>query len=327
MKIHKHSIIGNKMEEKIYDVIIIGSGPAAYNCALYSSRAQRNPLLFKGNPLSSLPQGGQLTITTDVENFLGFDQPISGKELTDKFEKHALKFGTNMLDRSIIKVDLSSKPFKIEDDEGEFYLTKTLVIATGAKAKTLQIPSETKFWHHGISACAVCDGALPIFRNKIITIIGGGDTAMEEALFLTKYAKQVILIHRSSKFRASKIMIERVLQNQKITIKYDTVVLDGYSSSKNLEYIMVENTITKEKEKIETSGLFYAIGHQPNSSFLNGQVDIDENGYIKTKPGTTITSIPGVFACGDVQDKIYRQAITAAASGCMAALDIEMFLN
>lgn len=313
-----------------YDVIIIGSGPAGYCCALYSSRANRKVLLFEGSMDDGLYPGGQLTITSDIENYLGFPEGINGFDLTEKFKEQAKKFGTETIQKTVTKIDFNSYPYTIFVNE-KSYTTNSIVIATGATAKRLGIPNEERFWHHGISACAVCDGALPLFRNKPLAVVGGGDTAMEEASFLSKYGSKVYLIHRRDSFRASKIMVDRVMKNPKIEVVWNSVVVDG-SGEKNLGKLQIRNMISGEEKWLDVNGLFYAIGHTPNTNFLHGEsdmnrVEIDDDGYIITKPGTTHTNLPGVFACGDVQDKKYRQAITAAGSGCMAAIDVEHWLN
>ncbi len=315
----------SKTEKKVHEVIIIGSGPAAYCCGLYSSRANRNPILFEGTLDHGLMPGGQLTITTDVENYLGFSESVNGFDLTQKFKEHAVKFGLEVVEKTIVKTDFSKRPFMVSDGEQE-YFANAIVIATGANARKLGIPQEEKYWHHGISACAVCDGALPLFRKKPLVVVGGGDTAMEEATFLSKYGSIVYLVHRRDQFRASKIMVDRVLQNPKIKVVYDSVVVDAEGEGK-LEKVHLKNVKSGEVTKLEANGLFYAIGHSPNTGFLGGQVTLDEDKYIVTTPGSTKTNIEGVFACGDVQDKKYRQAITAAGSGCMAALDVEHWLK
>lgn len=311
--------------ECIYDVIIIGSGPAGYCCGLYSSRANRKVLLFEGALDDGLYPGGQLTITSDIENYLGFPESINGFELTEKFKEQAVKFGTETTQRTVIKIETKEYPF-IVHDKTDSYKTRSIVIATGATARRLGIQNEERFWHHGISACAVCDGALPLFRKKPLVVVGGGDTAMEEASFLSKYGSKVYLVHRRDSFRASKIMVDRVMRNPKIEVIWNSVIVDA-SGEKNLERLLIQNVTTQEEKWLDVNGLFYAIGHTPNTSFLENQIQLDEDKYIITKPGTTHTNIPGIFACGDVQDKKYRQAITAAGSGCMAAIDVEHWLN
>jgi thioredoxin reductase (NADPH) len=309
----------------IYDIIIIGSGPAGYCCGLYSARADRKVLLFEGSQDDGLYPGGQLTITSDIENYLGFPEGINGFELTEKFKNQAEKFGVKSISDTVVKVNLSSQPFQVFTKTNVYYC-KALVLATGATAKRLGLEKEEKYWHKGISACATCDGALPMFRNKPIFVVGGGDTAMEEASFLSKYGSKIYLVHRREEFRASKIMLDRVKNNPKIEILVNSVVFDLEGENK-LERVGVRNVKTGEEKWIDGNGLFYGIGHTPNTSFLDGQIELDEDGYILTEKGSTKTSRKGVFACGDVQDKIYRQAITAAGSGCMSAIDVEHWLN
>ena len=310
---------------KVYDVIIIGSGPAGYCCGLYSARANRNVLLFEGSMDDGLYPGGQLTITSDIENYLGFPEGINGFDLTEKFKAQAEKFGVKSVQKTVTKIDTSSHPYSVFEKEN-VYKTRSIVIATGATARLLGIPQEERFWHHGISACAVCDGALPMFRKKPLVVVGGGDTAMEEASHLSKYGSKVYLIHRRDSFRASKIMVDRVMKNPKIEVIWNSVVVDA-CGEKNLEKLLIRNVITGEEKWLDVNGLFYAIGHTPNTKFLENQIELDEDGYVVTKPGSTHTNISGVFACGDVQDKKYRQAITASGSGCMAAIDLEHWLN
>jgi thioredoxin reductase (NADPH) len=312
------------LAKKLHDIIIIGSGPAAYSCGLYAARANRHPILFEGTVADGLLPGGQLTITNDVENYLGFES-INGFDLTQKFKEHAIKFGLQVIEKTVKKVNFKQPPFTLFDGDKE-YRAKSVVIATGATARKLGIPKEEKFWHHGISACAVCDGALPLFRKKPLVVIGGGDTAMEEASFLTKFGSKVYVIHRRDSFRASKIMIDRVLQNPKIQVIWDTIVVDA-EGEKSLEKLHLKNLKTGETSVLEANGLFYAIGHVPNTAFLDKQLTLDEDNYIITVPGSTKTNIPGVFACGDVQDKKYRQAITSAGTGCMSSLDAEHWLS
>lgn len=314
-----------KMSQDNYDVIIIGSGPAGYCSGLYSGRANRKVLLFEGSMDDGLYPGGQLTITSDIENYLGFPEGINGFDLTEKFKQQAEKFGVTCIQKTVTKIDTSSTPFLVYQGEN-VYFTRSIVIATGATARRLGIPKEERFWHHGISACAVCDGALPLFRNKPLFVVGGGDTAMEEASFLSKYGSKVYLVHRRDSFRASKIMVDRVLNNPKIEVIWNSVVVDA-SGEKNLDKLLIRNLVSEEEKWLDANGLFYAIGHTPNTKFLENKLNLDEDGYVLTKPGTTHTNIPGVFACGDVQDKKYRQAITAAGSGCMAAIDVEHWLN
>ncbi|MBF0385826.1 MAG: thioredoxin-disulfide reductase [Candidatus Omnitrophica bacterium] len=307
------------------NIIIIGSGPAAHTAAIYTSRAKFDPLLFEGLMAGGVAAGGQLTTTTEVENFPGFPNGISGPELMDNIRAQSVKCGTRIKTLTVNRVDLNKKPFKVYTDEGEF-AAKALIVATGATAKRLNITGEETFWQRGISACAVCDGALPIYRNKILAVIGGGDTAIEEATHLTKYASKVLLIVRRDVLRASKAMQEKAMTNKKIEMIWNSNVLEAIGD-KSLSKIKVLNNKTNQEKIFEVGGLFYAVGHTPNTAFLDNQLKLDEFGYIITKPGTTDTSVCGVFACGDVQDKKYRQAITAAGSGCMAALDAEKYLS
>ena len=310
---------------KIENVIIIGSGPAAHTAAIYAGRSELKPLMFEGMMAGNIAAGGQLTTTTEIENFPGFPDGIGGSELMDQMRKQAIKCGARIETKTVTMIDLKSKPFKViaEKDSVE---TKTIIIATGATAKRLGIVNEDKFWQKGISACAVCDGALPLFRNKVLGIIGGGDTACEEALHLTKYASKVLMFVRRDVLRASKTMQDRVLNNDKIKMIWETHVAEAMGEQ-FLTSLKTKHAKTSKEDKMEVSGLFYAVGHEPNTDFLDGQIEIDEAGYIMTKPGTTQTNVSGVFACGDVQDKIYRQAITAAGSGCMAATEADHYLK
>lgn len=307
------------------NVIIIGSGPAAHTAAIYAARAELSPLLFEGEMAGGVAAGGQLTTTTEIENFPGFPTGIGGPELMIRMRDQAEHCGTRILTKTIHRVDFSKAPFTVWTDEAE-YTAKTIIIATGATAKRMGIPGEETYWQRGISACAVCDGALPIFRNKPLVVVGGGDSACEEATFLTKYASEVILLVRRDTLRASKAMQERVTSNPKIRILWNTT-LEKAEGEKLLTQVIIKNTETGATDAVACNGLFYAIGHTPNTAFLENQLPLDESGYIKTTPGSTLTATPGIFACGDVQDKRYRQAITAAGSGCMAALDAEHYLN
>jgi thioredoxin reductase (NADPH) len=326
----KISIILTIMEKnKIHKVVIIGSGPAAHTAAIYAARANLEPVMFEGFMAGGIAAGGQLTTTTEVENFPGFPEGISGPELMEKMRKQSLKFGTTIITETISKVDFSTRPFKLWREgfeEEDPVLAHSVIIATGATAKRLNIKGEELFWQRGISACAVCDGALPIFRNKPLVVVGGGDSACEEATYLTKFGSVVYLIHRRDKLRASKIMQERVMKNPKIKIIWDSAVIEALGDNV-LQKVKVQNLKTNQVQELEANGLFYAIGHKPNTDPFVGQIELDEDGYIITKPGTTQTNIAGVFAAGDVQDKRYRQAITAAGTGCMAALECEKFLE
>ncbi|KAL3341198.1 hypothetical protein AABB24_025650 [Solanum stoloniferum] len=310
-------------------VCIIGSGPAAHTAAIYAARAELKPILFEGWMANDIAPGGQLTTTSDVENFPGFPEGLAGGELMDRCRAQSVRFGTQIFTETVSNVDFSATPFKVMSDE-RTVLADTVIIATGAVAKRLEFPGSgdgaNGYWNRGISACAVCDGAAPIFRNKPLAVIGGGDSAMEEATFLTKYGSKVYIIHRRDEFRASKIMRNRALSNPKIEVIWNSAVVEAYGE-KSLGGLKVENVVTGEVSDLEVSGLFFAIGHEPATKFLDGQLQLDAERYVATVPGTTKTSIRGVFAAGDVQDKKYRQAITAAGSGCMAALDAEHYLQ
>ncbi|WZZ85623.1 hypothetical protein YC2023_114202 [Brassica napus] len=321
------------METHKTKVCIVGSGPAAHTAAIYAARAELTPLLFEGWMANDIAPGGQLTTTTDVENFPGFPDGILGVDLVAKFRKQSERFGTKIFTETVNKVDFSSKPFKLFTNT-RTVLADSVIVSTGAVAKRLSFPGSGEgaggFWNRGISACAVCDGAAPIFRDKPLVVIGGGDSAMEEANFLTKYGSKVYIIHRRDTFRASKIMQKRALSNPKIEVILNGSVVEAYGDENGkgvLGGLKVKNVVTGDVSDLKASGLFFAIGHEPATKFLDGQLELDEDGYVVTKPGTTKTSVAGVFAAGDVQDKKYRQAITAAGTGCMAALDAEHYLQ
>lgn len=313
------------MNNTIENIIIIGSGPAGHTAAIYAGRANLSPLLFEGEMAGGVSAGGQLTTTTDVENYPGFPKGIMGPELMYNMREQAEHCGTRILTKTIDSVDLSQRPFTVTAGQ-DTYKTNAIIIATGATAKRLHIKGEDSYWQKGISACAVCDGALPLFRNKPLVVIGGGDSACEEATFLTKFASKVYLLVRKDTLRASKVMQDRVLNNPKITLLWNTEAREAKGDGL-LREVEIINNVTNEISTLEVNGLFYAVGHKPNTDFLNGQVELDESGYIVTAPGTVQTSVPGVFAAGDVQDKHYRQAITSAGTGCMAALDAEHYLT
>ncbi len=301
--------------------MILGSGAAGLTAAIYTARADLEPVVIEGSQ-----PGGQLTITTDVENYPGFPKGILGPELMEEFKKQAERFGTKMIFGDVSAVDLKKKPFEITAGK-DLYTCDALIVATGASAKLLGIPSEKLLMGYGVSACATCDGFF--FKDKEVVVVGGGDTAMEEALFLTKFATKVTVVHRRNELRASKIMQDRAESNPKIAFLWDTIIDEILGDPKNggVVGVKLKNIKSGKVQDFKTDGVFIAIGHEPNTKLFKGQLDMDEFGYLVTKSGSTATNVPGVFACGDVQDRIYRQAITAAGTGCMAAIDAERYLE
>lgn len=308
------------MENEPRDVVIIGTGPAGLTAAIYASRANLKPLVIDGGQ-----PGGQLMITTDIENYPGFPEGISGPEMMGRFRDQAARFGAEFVHGSVNEVDLSRSPFCISLEDGQDILTKTLIVATGANAKWLGLPSEQKYRGRGVSACATCDGFF--FRDSHVFVIGGGDTAMEEAFFLTRFASKVTVVHRRDEFRASRIMSLRVEKNPKITLELNQMVDEILGDGQKVTGIRLKDVKTGKLTEHGCDGVFVAIGHAPNSKIFERQLNIDEYGYIETAKTSTETNVQGVFACGDVQDYTYRQAITAAGSGCMAALDAERYLE
>ena len=310
------------MTETIHHkVIIIGSGPAGYTAAVYAARAMIEPAVISG-----LQPGGQLTITTDVENYPGFPE-IQGPELMEKFKEHALKFGTSFYEDTVIDVDFTTKPFKMYGDSGKMYTSDAVIIATGAQAKWLGLPTEDKFQGFGVSACATCDGFF--YRNKEVVVVGGGNTAVEEALFLTNFASKVTLVHRRDTLRAEKILQNRLINHEKIEVLWDTTLEEilGDDNPIGVTGVKLRNLNTGEIFDLETHGVFIAIGHKPSTDVFKGHVKMNDGGYIFTASDSTATNVPGVFAAGDVSDETYRQAVTAAGLGCMGALEAERFLT
>ena len=308
---------------EVKSVAIVGSGPAGHTAAIYAARANLSPFMFEGYVIGG-SAGGQLTTTTEVENYPGFPGGIGGPELMQLFREQSERFGTEMVQEDVTTVDFSQRPFILKSENREIK-AHSVIISTGATAKRMGVPNEEKMWNNGMSACAVCDGALPMFRNQPLMVIGGGDTAVEEATYLAKFGSVVYLVHRRNELRASKIMQERALRNPKLEIIWDTVFEDAIGA----DYVTgarLKNVKTEELRELDVTGIFYAIGHVPNTSIFNGQLDLDDAGYIKIKLGTQETNIEGVFAAGDVHDHKYRQAVTAAGTGCASALEAERWL-
>jgi thioredoxin reductase (NADPH) len=307
----------------MHKVVIVGSGPAGHTAAVYAARANLKPIMIEGQVRGGVA-GGQLMITTEVENYPGFPEGIKGPELMELFKKQSERFGTEIISADVEKIELG-KPFRLHTSESTVIEADSVIIATGARARWLDLPSEQKLQNRGVSACATCDGYF--FRNQHVAVVGGGDTAMEEANYLAGLCASVTVIHRRSELRASKIMADRALKNPKIKFVWDSAVKEVHDvSAGKVTGLTLENLKTGALSELPVEGLFIAIGHQPNTDIFQGVLDLDENGYIKTKPGTTQTSVPGIFAAGDVQDHVYRQAVTAAGTGCMAAIEAERWL-
>ena len=313
--------------EEIQKVTIIGSGPAGYTAAIYAARANLAPVVFAGGPAEEDPQrvpGGQLMTTTDVENYPGFPTSVTGPALMEAFQQQAERFGTVIHFENVTKLDLSRRPFRLIGESHQV-LSQTVIIASGASAKWLEVPGEGQYKNRGVSACATCDGFF--FKNQDVLVVGGGDTAMEEATYLAKICSKVTVIHRRDTLRASKIMQERALKNPKIGFVWNTVVDEVVGGEKGFTGVIARNVKTGDRRELRAGALFVAIGHQPNTALFEGQLEMNPAGYLKVAPGTTRTNIPGVFACGDVQDPYYRQAVTAAGTGCMAAIDAERWMT
>lgn len=309
-------------------VVIIGSGPAAWTAAIYASRANLEPVVYEGEPSRDMIPGGQLMWTTDIENFPGFPDGVDGQELMQRMKDQAVRFGTRVVGENIASADLSSYPFKLQPSWSEGITARSVIVATGARANWIGLPNELRLAQNGggVSACAVCDGALPFFRDKVLAVVGGGDSAMEEATYLTKFAGEVVIVHRRDEFRASRVMADRALTNPKIRVEWNTQVSEVLGDD-FITGLQLRDRITGAERELEVGGLFVAIGHTPNTDFLNGQLDLHPTGYVKVVAGRTCSSVPGVFAAGDVIDDYYRQAITSAGTGCMAALEAERWLS
>ncbi|GJZ13964.1 FAD-dependent pyridine nucleotide-disulfide oxidoreductase [Tanacetum coccineum] len=328
MRTHEQSFSvqwANLTGEGVENLVIIGSGPAGYTAAIYAGRANLKPVVFEGYQVGGVP-GGQLMTTTDVENFPGFPEGISGPDLMDRMRAQAERWGAELYQEDVEFIDVNTSPFTVQSSDRKVKCN-SIIVATGATAKRLKLPREEEFWSRGISACAICDGASPLFKGQVLAVVGGGDTATEEAIYLTKYASHVHLLVRKDQLRASRAMQDRVVDNPNITVHFNTETVDVVSNTKGqMSGILIRRLDTGEESVLEAKGLFYAIGHSPNSQLLGGQVDLDDTGYILVEEGTAKTSAQGVFAAGDVQDHEWRQAITAAGSGCIAALSVERYL-
>ena len=309
-------------------LVIIGSGPAAWTAAIYAARANLSPLVYEGEVSRDMIPGGQLMWTTDIENFPGFPEAVGGQELMGRMREQAVHFGTRVVSEDITRVDFSAHPFFLTTSSGTTFQASSVVIATGARANWMGLHNEERLARNGggVSACAVCDGALPFFRNKRLVVVGGGDSAMEEATYLSKFASEVVIVHRRDAFRASRVMVDRTLANPKIRVEWNTKVVDVLGDD-FITAVVLEDVDTGDRREMECGGLFVAIGHTPNTQFLQGQLELEPSGYVRTpSPWRTLTSVNGVFAAGDVMDSYYRQAITAAGTGCMAALEAERWL-
>ncbi|KAF3635659.1 Thioredoxin reductase [Capsicum annuum] len=320
------SVETSSSAQDIENLVIIGSGPAGYTAAIYAARANLKPVVFEGYQAGGVP-GGQLMTTTEVENFPGFPDGITGPDLMDRMKRQAERWGAELYQEDVEFIDVKNTPFTVQSSERKVKC-HSVIVATGANAKRLGLPTEEEFWSKGISACAICDGASPLFKGQVLAVVGGGDTATEEAIYLTKYARHVHLLVRKDQLRASRAMQDRVFNNPNITVHFNTETMDVVGNSKGqMSGILIRKADTQEESVLEAKGLFYGIGHSPNSQLLEGQVDLDSSGYILVKEGTASTSVEGVFAAGDVQDHEWRQAVTAAGSGCVAALSVERYLT
>jgi len=309
-------------------IVIIGSGPAGWTAAIYAARAELKPLVIEGSFSRTMIPGGQLMFTTEVENYPGFKEGVDGQTLMLDMKAQAERFGTRVISEDVVEIDANQHPFRLVTTSGQEVFAETVIIATGANANWMGLPNEERLAQSGggVSACAVCDGALPHFRDKVLVVVGGGDTAMEDALYLTKFAREVVIVHRRDELRASKIMKDRAMESERIRFELNKVVTEVYGDDV-ITGVRLKDTVTGEESDLEVGGMFVAIGHSPNTGFLKGVIDLKENGYVKTPvPWRTQTSVPGIFAAGDVMDDYYRQAVTAAGTGCMAALEAERWL-